>query len=83
MACSRKSQLNDHLGVKVRQAPVEADPLSTMADANTECPCEVQDAVDILPIPIPITMCPWEERKTAHAIELERPPGRGVQECHA
>ena len=61
-------------------APVEGETQSSTADANTERPYEVQDAADVLPIPIPITMCPWEERKAVHAIGLERPPGLGTLE---
>ena len=71
--CSRKSLLNDHLGVKVRRAAVEAEGQSATADANIERPCDIRDAVDVLPIPIPITDVLMGGAKPVHTVGLERP----------
>jgi len=48
-----------------------------MADANTERPCEVQDAVDILPISVPKRMLTVGEAKGRSRVGLERPPVSG------
>src|ERR1700736_3118606 len=62
-----------------RSSPVErrvSPPRLTLIQSVPAC--DVRDAADAIPIPLPITMCPWEQRKTAHAIGLERPPGLGT-----
>jgi hypothetical protein len=53
------------------RAAVEAETQCATADAKTERPCEVQDAADVLPIPINDVL--MGGAKPVHAIGLERP----------
>src|SRR5260370_35247624 len=82
MACSRKSQLNDHLGVKVRRADVVAECPPPRLTLIPSLHADVQDAVDVLSIPIPVTTCPWEQRKAVLASGLSAPRSRDPPECH-
>ena len=51
----------------------EADNPPPRLTLNTERPCDIRDAVDVLPIPIPITDVLMGGAKPVHTVGLERP----------
>jgi len=50
-----------------RKSPIQVSPPRLTLILSVSA-CDVRDAADAIPIPLPITMCPWKERKAVHAI---------------